>query len=407
MIKEAYIKYIKNHKDSQGKSAPYCIVSHETGKILSSHSTQLKAKKHLQDMHVHGGNIKMDLSKIITIDEMLKEAATPKDMRQKFLSKEDRERYEISWWVERDRASVVVTDTKTDKDVFEAWDDDVRELIEDGFIKWEDDQSVLDYMEHLGIIKSEKISSIDQLLKIAEDGEKFRFPYHVHPSCEDCKHLTTDYEEDNIKQWCSGPDNVIKTCPIYKKYDHRDSSDPSYKKRALEEWKYPRDYFGESFEGYYIVAGRHRDSDHLQNSNFDVALEMLGGEDEDAGVIVARSNHWAVGWIEELLVSKDAPDKIAIAEEIERKLEDYPLLDDEDFSRREYEEYIEMSDDILREIYHELGKKYDDFDDSIVPEETEEKIKYNIIEVLSHSGGQYSREFKNMVEEAEEILGLG
>lgn len=53
MIKQSYIKYIKDHKDSKGGVAPYCIVSHETGKVLSSHKTREDAKEHLQDMHTH------------------------------------------------------------------------------------------------------------------------------------------------------------------------------------------------------------------------------------------------------------------------------------------------------------------------------------------------------------------
>lgn len=40
----------KGHKNSKGESAEWCIVSHETGKILSSHKSKSAAKKHLSDM---------------------------------------------------------------------------------------------------------------------------------------------------------------------------------------------------------------------------------------------------------------------------------------------------------------------------------------------------------------------
>ena len=66
-------------------------------------------------------------------------------------------RYTVDWWQERDRASVVVTDSR-DRDVWELWDDDVYEMIADGFFKWEDDQSVIDYLSEVGIIR-EKASS--------------------------------------------------------------------------------------------------------------------------------------------------------------------------------------------------------------------------------------------------------
>ena len=41
----------KGHKNSKGEKAEWCIVSHETGKILSSHKSKSAAEKHLGDMH--------------------------------------------------------------------------------------------------------------------------------------------------------------------------------------------------------------------------------------------------------------------------------------------------------------------------------------------------------------------
>lgn len=38
------------HKNSKGEKAEWCIVSHETGKILSSHKSKSAAEKHLADM---------------------------------------------------------------------------------------------------------------------------------------------------------------------------------------------------------------------------------------------------------------------------------------------------------------------------------------------------------------------
>ena len=50
----AFVKHCPGHKNSKGESAEWCIVSHTTGKILSSHPSKDKAKSHLQDMHAHG-----------------------------------------------------------------------------------------------------------------------------------------------------------------------------------------------------------------------------------------------------------------------------------------------------------------------------------------------------------------
>lgn len=54
-IKVSFVKHCPGHKNSKGEASPWCIVSHTTGKILSSHSSKEQAKKHLQDMHAHGG----------------------------------------------------------------------------------------------------------------------------------------------------------------------------------------------------------------------------------------------------------------------------------------------------------------------------------------------------------------
>ena len=40
----------KGHKNSKGEKAEWCIVSHKTGKILSSHKSKAAAESHLTDM---------------------------------------------------------------------------------------------------------------------------------------------------------------------------------------------------------------------------------------------------------------------------------------------------------------------------------------------------------------------
>lgn len=84
-----------------------------------------------------------------------------------------------------------------------------------------------------------------------------------------------------------------------------------------------------------LPCGQNRDSGQLEQSNFAVALEMLGGESDT--VQVHRFGHWACGWFELLLVDPTDTAHVAIAEDIEASLADYPVLNDEDFSNREYE----------------------------------------------------------------------
>jgi hypothetical protein len=56
-------------------------------------------------------------------------------------------------------------------------------------------------------------------------------------------------------------------------------------------------------------------------------------------VIVARANHWAVGWVETLYVRKDADSTLlARLDEMIGGLEDYPALDEFDWSELEWDE---------------------------------------------------------------------
>ena len=114
-------------------------------------------------------------------------------------------------------------------------------------------------------------------------------------------------------------------------------------KAKLELWKRSENYSGEDMSNYYVGPGKSRDSEVLERSNFDSALEELGGEDGE-NVVVGHFGHWAVGWIEQIFVNKNAKDKVAKLQEIADKLEDYPVLDDDDYYQKEADELEELFD---------------------------------------------------------------
>lgn len=84
-----------------------------------------------------------------------------------------------------------------------------------------------------------------------------------------------------------------------------------------------------------------RDSGPLDQSNFASFLAALGGESDT--VEVHRFGHWGPGWFEIILIDPQSP-QVKIAEELEASLENYPVLDEQDFSKREHEEYCESWD---------------------------------------------------------------
>lgn len=77
---------------------------------------------------------------------------------------------------------------------------------------------------------------------------------------------------------------------------------------------------------FLVLLGRNRDSDILTEVNFEVALEILGGESDT--VQVHRFGHWACGWFELLLVH---PSREIEAQAIEDDIEHYPILDEDKY----------------------------------------------------------------------------
>ena len=116
-------------------------------------------------------------------------------------------------------------------------------------------------------------------------------------------------------------------------------------------------FMGEIPEPYLLVLlTRNRDSNLLAESNWDNALKLLGGEsgEDDNGdlgpVQIVRHGHWACGWIEYLMIDSRNADVLALAESIEKRLKDYPILNEDDYSSRvldgafSYWESIPMSE---------------------------------------------------------------
>ena len=98
---------------------------------------------------------------------------------------------------------------------------------------------------------------------------------------------------------------------------------------------------------WLVLLGRNRDSELLTNTNWEVAIERLGGVDNEF-VYVESIGHWLCGWVEYLCISNDAPKEIMEeAEEIEDSLSSYPVLDDERYSEAESEE----ADKLWKEWY--------------------------------------------------------
>lgn len=104
-------------------------------------------------------------------------------------------------------------------------------------------------------------------------------------------------------------------------------------------WDSVANYVGKplsSFSDVYVVVTRSRDSSTLEESNWRSALKRLGGESET--VQIYRFGHWACGWWEALCVTGAS---IPVGEEIYQELEQYPVVDEADWSMLEFDNAVE------------------------------------------------------------------
>lgn len=109
--------------------------------------------------------------------------------------------------------------------------------------------------------------------------------------------------------------------------------------------------------------GQNRDSGLLDRVNFASAIKIL----EKAGIDheVKRANHWAVGWVEDLMIRVGDDRAIAEIEEIEGALANYPILDDDAYSAAECAQEDEDWQNFgARELCRALVKRFPEWEDA-------------------------------------------
>ena len=100
-------------------------------------------------------------------------------------------------------------------------------------------------------------------------------------------------------------------------------------------------------DDWCIVYTHHRDSGILARSNtaiIDKALEPFVDAD-DSDVVAEQHSHWACGWIDGYSIrvfrNGEITDAFKVYHELAERMDQYPILDEEDFSRREFEATLE------------------------------------------------------------------
>ena len=116
-------------------------------------------------------------------------------------------------------------------------------------------------------------------------------------------------------------------------------------------------YFGEHDQDRWGITpiAKHRDSSILDTVNFDKITEHLLEKCED-GFDIISCGHWAVGWIEHLLVDSENEEALALLDEVVCALADYPVWDESAVSEAESEAEYQ---DYLNSIHGDLEKMWE------------------------------------------------
>ena len=140
-----------------------------------------------------------------------------------------------------------------------------------------------------------------------------------------------------------------------------------------------------SGQGEWLVAPckRNRDSNSFDSSNWDQQLEMLGGESKRAQI--HRFGHWACGWFEIVLINPRSK-LVKIGNQIESQLENYPILDENDWSQREFEAYCTAFKDDYKRCFASAIETFMEENEIVFDE-------FNEIEGLEHIPIEKFQEF--------------
>lgn len=115
----------------------------------------------------------------------------------------------------------------------------------------------------------------------------------------------------------------------------------------------------EDSENWAIIYTHNRDSGLLDQSNVAVIEKALRlfAEGDDPDVVFESHSHWAVGHVDgfSLRVCRDGriTEAFRIYHELAEQIEAYPILDESDYSNREYQATVQNIEDAAWRLKHD------------------------------------------------------
>lgn len=132
--------------------------------------------------------------------------------------------------------------------------------------------------------------------------------------------------------------------------------------RHFDSFCWDRGYNLDDRDDWTIVYTHNRDSGLLDQSNaaaIERELEPFT-EGNDPDVVPERHHHWACGWIDGYSIRVYREGRVTEAFrayiDLVESLEYYPVLDDEDYSRREYETALENIHDAAWPVLRDMDE---------------------------------------------------
>jgi hypothetical protein len=178
---------------------------------------------------------------------------------------------------------------------------------------------------------------------------------------------------------------------------------------SLETWKPTDNYRGSTeIEGYLVApVSQSRDTGILDESNFSIVWKTLEKLSTDKyPVDIHHFGDWMCGWFDLILIHPKNQLAISAAENFKSRMEDYPILNDDDYNDRCQESLLEAYNDYgeseLREsIENEIDvKDYPDFRDADeclqIPKELERYYRDIALVNASYDGEQFNFDVEGM-----------
>lgn len=122
---------------------------------------------------------------------------------------------------------------------------------------------------------------------------------------------------------------------------------------------------GEQQDWLVVPIIQNRDSNHLSKSNFDTAHQWISevADLKEPEYQVHRFGHYGHGWFEIILVKPNTKCH-SVAQVICDEMDNYPILDADDWGAREYEDWCDQSYEDVCRILQDEWQTLGDLDDN-------------------------------------------